>query len=175
MNIFDVKEFFEKINPGKSVSVDLDDSCISQFDMSAVDGVLNLIGHLTFNRARVKVDGQEPVYVPISRHRVPLTFAEFKRKAAAMSDVYFPEDVLENLHVHESLASLSDSERNALPPKDRQGAANCRSNLRQLRADLVSASGLDLSVIHSKLAKYRTARNLENKIASNLPESRGVK
>lgn len=175
MKIFDVKPSFEKMNPGKVVKVDLDDSCISQFDMSAVDGVLNLMGHLTFNRAKVQVGSDTPIYVPISRHRVPVTFAEFKRKVAALSDVYFPEDVLENLHVHESLASLSDLERAALPLKQRQEAANCRSNLPQLRADLVSASGLDLSVIHSKLAEYRSSRNLQNKNASNLPESRGVK
>ena len=155
MKIFEVKSMMEKMHPGKSVDVDLDDQCICAFDQVANNGVPNLFGHVCFNKAKVTIEGMEPIYMPIMDHRQAVGVAEMKRKIALFNDVNFPEDVLKNLDEMDKLSKMSEEDKLKLDEEKKREADAAPVNLEQFRADVKSASGLDDAAIDAKLEAYR--------------------
>jgi len=154
MKIFEVKSTVEQMHPGKAVEVDLDDTCICAFEHVGVSGVPNLFGHVCFNRAKVTVEGMEPVYMSITNHRQAVGAAEMKRKYAAMTDVVLPADVLMNIQEMNRLVAMSEKDKAKLDDKEKLEADSARVNLAEFRKDLKSSSGLDDAAIDAKVEAY---------------------
>jgi len=154
MKIFDVKGFMEQMNPGKTVTLDLDDACACAFDITAKEGIPNLLGHITFNRVKVTID-QVVMYVSIENHRVATGIAQLKEKFAGFADVILPTDVLMNMDSQDKLASMTTAEKLLLVGDEKAQADAAPANYAQLKADIQHLSGLTEQELLDKLAAYR--------------------
>ena len=154
MRIFDVQKNMQKMNPGKTVTVDLDDNSICAFELMADGGNPNLFGHVCFDRAKVSIEGMDPVYLEIEHHRQPVPIAELRRKFAAMTDVVLPADVLMNIQEMNRLVAMSEKDKAKLDDKEKLEADSARVNLAEFRKDLKSSSGLDDAAIDAKVEAY---------------------
>ena len=155
MNIFQIKEFAEKMHPGKSIQIDLDNACICAFEQIAENGIPNLFGHIVFNRAKIIVEGMSSYYLPIEHHRQAIGIAEIKRKFSEMTDVCFPKDVMMNFDDLEKKSKMSLTEKLLLSPKEQKEVDSAVANYPKFRSDLKSSSGLDDNAIDFKLSEYR--------------------
>jgi len=142
------------MNPGKTVTVDLDDNSICAFELMADGGNPNLFGHVCFDRAKVSIEGMDPVYLEIEHHRQPVPIAELRRKFAAMTDVVLPADVLMNIQEMNRLVAMSEKDKAKLDDKEKLEADSARVNLAEFRKDLKSSSGLDDAAIDAKVEAY---------------------
>jgi len=155
MKIFDVKKTVEQMNPGKNVSVDLDNASICAFELICDGGNPNLFGHVVFHKAKIQIEGMDPMYMPIEHHRQPVGIAEMKRMFAGFIDVNFPEDVMMNLDQMDKQANMKAEDKLLLSKEEKAEAEAAPENLAQFRADLKSSSGLDDAAINAKLEAYR--------------------
>lgn len=79
MNIYECEEFFKQINPGKNVTLELDGNCHRRCEIVFTDGVPNDEHHFEFDRVKVCVEGQDPVYIKILPHRITYTSEAIKQ------------------------------------------------------------------------------------------------
>jgi len=69
MNIYECEELFKKLNPGKKVSLELDEKCHRTHEIIYTDGNPNPVHHIESTQVKVSIEGQESFYVPILPHR----------------------------------------------------------------------------------------------------------
>ena len=68
MEIYDIKNVFDKFAKGKQVSVCFDKSCVSKIEFIYDQGVALESCHVEYNKALVDIEG-DISYVEISPHR----------------------------------------------------------------------------------------------------------
>lgn len=69
MDYYTAKDVFDSMNPGKVVTYDFDKNCLRKTEFIWNNGELNDDAFSEFDKVRITVEGQDPVYVPINTHR----------------------------------------------------------------------------------------------------------
>lgn len=78
MNIYECKELFLSMNPGKNIDFDFDAKCIRKYEVIYTDGMPNDFHHVEHDKVKVTVDGKNPIYVNIDTHRENISWEGLK-------------------------------------------------------------------------------------------------
>ena len=69
MNLFELKEFFGKMHPEKTINYEFDKNCIRSIELVYIDSVMLDFFHIEYDKIKVTVDGENPIYAKIMPHR----------------------------------------------------------------------------------------------------------
>jgi hypothetical protein len=79
MDIYQVEEFFKNLNEGKAVKMSFPVECHRKYEIMMTEGKPNPTHHLECHHVLVEIEGQKPVKVPISPHRMTLEHSWFQK------------------------------------------------------------------------------------------------
>lgn len=136
MDFYQAQEFFKSMFPGKQITYEFDDKCHRFYEIVMTSGDPNMVHHVENDRVKVFVEGQDPMYVPISPHRETYTWAALRAKIDCKSDVHF-----------------TDAELDSLIKANESSGFNMQDCLQELS----SASGLTTEQIQSKINAFKAS------------------
>ncbi len=74
MNFFEAQEFIKKVNPGKDIKFEFDKQCVRTIEFIFSNGEPHEIPHVQYEKIKITIEKQEPMYIQISPHRVTLSY-----------------------------------------------------------------------------------------------------
>ena len=89
MNLFEVKDFFKNMYPGKNIKYEFDEKCHRTHELIYTDGKPNPVHHIESNKVKVTVETMAPVYVPIAPHRECASWDQMKKLILGKQDPSF--------------------------------------------------------------------------------------
>lgn len=108
MNYYELQEFMKKVNPGKNILFEFDDYSIRQIECMYTEDKLHTHNHIQYEKCKVTVEGQDPIYAPIAPHRMLISASEVQRKIPKSDIFIHPEQIA-------LLKDLSDKKDLILP------------------------------------------------------------
>ena len=69
MNTYDIRDFFLRLYPGKSIVCSFDQNCIQQIEVTYTTGEVSSTHFIQYNKQAVSVNGDPVFYIPIDQHR----------------------------------------------------------------------------------------------------------
>lgn len=97
MNLYEAQDFFKKMYPDNACVFEFDDNCIRQCEMIMTDGLPHRVNHVEYQKVKVTPKDMPSVYIPISPHRMNVSWANYKKIISSYKDVYFSKEDLEEL------------------------------------------------------------------------------
>jgi hypothetical protein len=146
MDFFEAQDFFKSMHPGKNISFEFDDKCLRAIECICSESNPHIINHVVFNKVKVLVQEQDPIYVPIANHRSNMHWAGVKRFVNSRKDAYIPNEELD------LICRLQDEKSGHGDDARREELIN---RYAQYMESLVSASGLTQAEIEEKAEKHR--------------------
>jgi hypothetical protein len=103
MDFFELQEFFKSMYPGKLVTYEFDQNCYYSIEVIMTEGLPNVMHHLECRRVKVKVDGVEDKYVPLSKpHRMGCPWSDLKSIISKKTEVWISHEDLKELKAMKS-------------------------------------------------------------------------
>ena len=97
MNFFEAQEFMQKMYPGKQISFEFDDNCHRKVEIMYTDGAPHMINHVECCKVKAKVEGMDPIYIPIQPHRFNTTWTGAKTYFSNATDVFIHDSDIQGL------------------------------------------------------------------------------
>lgn len=136
MDFFQAQDLFKKMFPGKDIKYEFDELCQRQHDIVYTAGQPNLMHHVENDKVKITVDGQTPIYAPITPHRLSVPWSTMKSLIDLKKDVFIDDDTLK--------AVAQDTTGTAI-------------------TNVCQYSGLSADVVNKKIADWKARQPVDQK------------
>lgn len=87
MDFIEAQSFFKDMFPNSTIDFEFDDKCIRYIQCIYTDGKLHDICHVEYQKVKIIIKDQSPIYAPIDPHRVTMESKYLKEKIS-QSEIY---------------------------------------------------------------------------------------